>query len=52
MNLLVQEGGMVMFVGLGRHGVLIELGGLERFEIRAIAHAMRPAREKYLRWKG
>jgi len=45
---VVQEDGMVMFVGPDRQGVLIEVGVLEWFGI----HAMRPAREKYLRWKG
>lgn len=49
---VVQEDGMVMFVGPDRQGVLIEVGVLEWFGIFAIAHAMRPAREKYLRGKG
>jgi hypothetical protein len=49
---VVQEDGMVMFVGPDRQGVLIEVGVLEWFGILAIAHAMRPAREKYLRSKG
>ncbi len=52
MHHVVQEDGMVMFVGPDLQGVLIEVGVLEWFGILAIAHAMRPAREKYLRWKG
>ncbi|MEV0893567.1 hypothetical protein [Promicromonospora sp. MEB111] len=46
---VVQEDGMVMFVGPDQQGVLIEVGVLEWFGLLAVAHAMRPAREKYLR---
>lgn len=49
---VLQEDGMVMFVGPDRQGVLIEVGVLEWFGILAIAHARRPARDKYVRWKG
>jgi len=43
---------MVMFIGPDRQGHLIEVGVLEWFGILAIGHAMRPARNKYLRSKG
>lgn len=46
---VVQEDGMVMFVGPDTKGTLIEVGVLEWFGILAIGHAMRPARGKYLR---
>jgi hypothetical protein len=49
---VVQEDGMVMFVGPDRKGTLIEVGVLEWFGILAIGHAMCPAREKYLRRRG
>lgn len=48
---VVQEDGMVMFLGPDRRGHLIEVGVLEWFDILAIGHAMCPAREKYLRRK-
>lgn len=49
---VAQEDGMVMFIGPDRQGHLIEVGVLEWFGILAIGHAMRPARNKYLRSKG
>ena len=46
-----QGDNMVMFIGPDRAGVLIEVGVVTWWggEL-AIAHAMRPARSKYLRW--
>lgn len=45
----VQDDDMVIFVGPARDGELIEVGVIEWYGILAIAHAMRPARAKYLR---
>lgn len=45
----VQEDSMTMFIGPDETGVLIEVGVIEWHEVIAIAHAMRPARSKYLR---
>lgn len=46
-----QDDSMVMFIGPDRVGQLIEVGVVTWWggEL-AIAHAMRPARPKYLRW--
>ncbi|GMA22817.1 hypothetical protein GCM10025864_05760 [Luteimicrobium album] len=50
---LTQPDGMVMFLGPGRTGTdLIEVGVIEWFGMTAIAHGMRPARDKYLRAGG
>ncbi len=45
----VQEDFMVMFVGPDESGTLVEVGVVEWYGDLAIVHAMRPAREKYLR---
>jgi hypothetical protein len=43
-----QDDGLVMFVGPARDGELIEVGVVEWYGEIVIAHAMRPARPKYL----
>lgn len=45
----VQNDEITMFIDPDRTGTLIEVGVVERYGIIAIAHAMRPARSKYLR---
>ncbi|MBE6478086.1 MAG: hypothetical protein E7Z97_08505 [Propionibacteriaceae bacterium] len=45
----VQDDSMTMFIGPDETGVLIEVGVIEWHGVIAIAHAMRPARNKYLR---
>lgn len=45
----VQDDSMVMFIGPDETGILIEVGVIEWHGVIAIAHAMRPARPKYLR---
>ena len=45
----VQDDSMTMFIGPDETGVLIEVGVIEWHGVIAIAHAMRPARLKYLR---
>lgn len=40
--------GMVLFIGPGRSGSLLEVGVVNWYSVIAIAHAM-PARAKYLR---
>lgn len=40
---------MTMFIGPDETGTLVEVGVIEWHGIIAIAHAMRPARPKYLR---
>lgn len=42
------EEGMVLYVGPGRSGILLEVGVVDWYGVLAIAHAM-PARDKYLR---
>jgi len=44
-----QADDMVMIVGPDRTGTLIEVGVIEWHGLAAVAHAMRPARTKYLR---
>ena len=45
----VQDDSMTMFIGPDETGTLVEIGAVEWHGIIAIAHAMRPARPKYLR---
>ena len=45
----VQDDAMTMFIGPDETGVLVEVGVIEWHGVIAIAHAMRPARPKYLR---
>jgi len=45
----VQDDSMTMFIGADETGILIEVGVIEWHGVIAIAHAMRPARSKYLR---
>jgi len=40
---------MTMFIGADKTGILVEVGVIERHGVIAVAHAMRPARSKYLR---
>lgn len=40
---------MTMFIGPDETGTLVEVGVIEWHGIIVIAHAMRPARPKYLR---
>lgn len=45
----VQDDSMTMFIGPDQTGTLVEVGVIEWHGVIAIAHAMRPARSKYLR---
>lgn len=45
----VQDDSMTMFIGPDETGVLVEVGVVEWHAVIAVAHAMRPARPKYLR---
>lgn len=45
----VQDDAMTMLIGPDETGTLDEVGVIEWHGIIAIAHAMRPARPKYLR---
>jgi hypothetical protein len=45
----VQDDSMTMFIGPDESGTLVEVGVVEWHGIIAIAHAIRPARSKYLR---
>ena len=45
----VLDDSMTMFVGPDVTGVLVEVGVIEWHGVIAIAHAMRPARSKFLR---
>lgn len=45
-----QGDGMVMYIGPNQAGTLIEVGVIDWYGTDAIAHAMTPAREKYLRF--
>lgn len=45
----VQDDGLVMIIGPDRTGALIEVGLTDWYGDLAIAHAMRPARAKFLR---
>lgn len=45
----VQDDAMTMFIGPDETGTPVEVGVVEWHGIIAIAHAMRPARPKYLR---
>lgn len=45
----VQDDSMTMFIGPDESGILIEVGVIEWHGVIAIAHAIRPARSKYLR---
>ncbi|CAM2858154.1 hypothetical protein ACSL103130_05035 [Actinomyces slackii] len=45
----VQNHSMTMFIGPDETGTLVEVGVIEWHGVIAIAHAMRPARPKYLR---
>lgn len=45
----VQDDAMTMFIGPDETGVLVEVGVIEWHGVIAIAHAMCPARPKYLR---
>lgn len=45
----VQDDSMSMFIGPDESGVLVEVGVIEWHGVLAIAHAIRPARPKYLR---
>jgi hypothetical protein len=44
----VMDDGMVMWIGAARDGELIEVGVIEWYDVDAIAHAMRPARPRFL----
>lgn len=44
-----QDDSMIMFIGPDETGTLMEIGVIEWHGVIAIAHAMRPARTKYLR---
>ena len=45
----VQDDSMTMFIGADKTGILVEVGVIEWHGVIAVAHAMRPARSKYLR---
>lgn len=45
----VQDDSMTMFIGPDETGTLVEVGVIEWHGVIAIAHAMRPARTRYLR---
>ncbi len=45
----VQDDSMTMFIGPDETGTLLEVGVIQWHGVLAIAHAMRPARPKYLR---
>ncbi|MDC4232559.1 hypothetical protein M3T53_02370 [Actinomyces sp. B33] len=45
----VRDDSMTMFIGPDEIGTLVEVGVIEWHGVIAIAHAMRPARTKYLR---
>ena len=45
----VQDDSMTMFIGPDETGTLVEVGVIEWHGITAIAHAMRPARPRFLR---
>lgn len=45
----VQDDAMTMFIGPDETGTLVEVGVIEWHCVIAIAHAMHPARSKYLR---
>lgn len=45
----VQDDSMTMFIGPDETGTLIEVGVIEWHGVIAIAHAIHPARSKYLR---
>ncbi|RPF27273.1 hypothetical protein [Georgenia muralis] len=45
----VQDDTMTMFIGPDETGILVEVGVIEWHGVIAIAHAIRPARPKYLR---
>lgn len=45
----VQDDSMTMFIGPDDTGTLVEVGVVEWHGVLAIAHAMRPARSKYLK---
>lgn len=45
----VQDDSMTMFIGPDETGTLVEVGVIEWHGTIAVAHAMRPARPKYLR---
>ncbi|MDR1152251.1 MAG: hypothetical protein LBK72_07225 [Bifidobacteriaceae bacterium] len=44
----VQDDSMTMFIGPDETGILLEVGIIEWHGIIAVAHAIRPARSKYL----
>lgn len=46
---ILQDDGMIIYIGPDFDGTLIEVGLREWHGIAAITHAMRPARPKYLR---
>lgn len=45
----VQDDSMTMFIGPDETGTPVEVGVVEWHGIVAVAHALRPARSKYLR---
>lgn len=45
----VQDDAMTMFIGPDTTGTLLEVGVIEWHGVIAVAHAMSPARSKYLR---
>lgn len=45
----VQVDSMTMIIGPDSTGILVEVGVIEWHGVIAIAHAMRPARSKYVR---
>ncbi|MGW2095440.1 hypothetical protein [Promicromonospora sukumoe] len=47
-RVIVQSDGMTMYVGPDRAGRIMEVGTIERSGREIVAHAMRPARPKYL----
>lgn len=47
-RVIVQSDGMTMYIGPDRAGRIMEVGTIQRNGREIVAHAMYPAREKYL----
>jgi len=47
-RVIVQSDGMTMYIGPDRAGRIMEVGTIQRDGREIVAHAMRPARDKYL----
>lgn len=47
-RVIVQSDGMTMYIGPDRAGRIMEVGTIQRGGREIVAHAMCPAREKYL----